>query len=277
MASDGSILTGPLNGESPMEDTQVRPSRPGARAVVALLLTVAGFTGACGGADAGSPAPDEDIAGACAVRATANPASFPSGESCEAIVRRLNGVLADALSGRLPKSAVLTNNLFGMDQRPVGGAGMTFVARRAETGGIAYEAPVRIREADRSASLRVEVGFYDTAPFGALCPDQARADDMKLKGMMMHRCDRTVDAEGTVILVNDESHPYGSGEWAKVLLRAYVVTAYRKDGVQVRVALEPVVERAPDPATVVAGDQPTMLALEQVRAIALDRGFTLTR
>jgi hypothetical protein len=242
------------------------------RALKATIIAVLGIgVAACagpGGAGSGASAPAAAAASTVAhsdclrlLKSTV--------DECEATVRRLNGVLAEKLRALLPPTAALTNNLIvqGMPALEV-----TFLPHPSEEGGIVFESLLRVRDSERTAGLEVAIGGYTDVPTADGCPDQAQAKEMQSKGMVLDRCDRTVVGT-SVVLVSDTSEPSGSGEWAQVMRRNLVVTAYHKDGTRVRVSLAPIVERAKDPQAAmkeVAG----LLTLDQVQALAMDPDFT---
>lgn len=79
-----------------------------------------------------------------------------------------------------------------------------------------------------------------------------------------------------MVLVNDQSDPYGSGEFADMAIRHLAVTAYRSDGVRMDVMLSPVVESVPaDPADRQEVVQ-NILTVDQLEQIAFNTSFTLS-
>ena len=228
-------------------------SRTGSRLAVLVFILVS--AAACqSGPDLGQR---PDLGLVCAEVRTGAP-------NCLDEVTRLNSVLTAVLDDALPSGASAVNNLRGT-HGPVGGTGPTFHPRVVE-GDLYYEAPVRLREKDKAANLTIVVDRWLNLPEGDSClmPAEAIAGE-KAKGAVVHRCDRTVDANGSTVLVSDISRPYGSGGSAKVLARDFHVTVFRKDQVVVTVGLDTIVEKAPDPAK--HGDLPTMLTLEQLLGI----------
>ncbi|MBB5868042.1 hypothetical protein F4553_001421 [Allocatelliglobosispora scoriae] len=278
-----------------MDNIQPPSGRVGATAAFALVLAVAAALTACASTSplgtqtippplppASSPVVVEsprgvDVAAICGLRPSSDRAPVTAGriEACSTLVPRLNNALVVALRGQLPPVAVLTSSLNNTSGEPLGGRTPTFFPKPGGAGTLTYAAPVQIRNGDFTAHLELTVGTFDSAPTLAPCPSRAQADDMRAKGIVTNRCGRMVDLAGNILVINDVSSPFGTGEWADVLLRTYSVTAYRPDGIVVAVTVSPVLENATDPTRFQPGDQPTMFTSDQVVALATDRSLTL--
>src|SRR5262245_28104240 len=194
------------------------------------------------------------------------------GQTCEQALRRLDAALDARLKRALPPSATLWNNIVGV----VGpaDAGQWFTPSIGEAGRITFDASLNIRDRDRSDGLHVGVARYDSAPTQAQCPFGDMVDEAKNKGIVGIRCDRTVDAQGNVVLTNEENYPYGGPEFAGILVPSRAVTVYRTDGVMVSVSLQGGLKSPPAPGFV-TGPLFAMLTSDQLLAIALDPALTI--
>jgi hypothetical protein len=187
-------------------------------------------------------------------------------------VRRLNAALTRSLSAALPTSATLRSNIVG-----VGGPadeGQWFMPSLGDAGRVMFDASLNIRDGDRSDGLHVGVARYDSAPTQASCPFGDMADEARAKGIVQIRCDRTVDAQGNVVLTNEDDYPYGGAEFAAILVPSRGVTVYRTDGVMVSVGLQAGLKSPPAPGYT-TGPLVAMLTSDQLLAIARDPSLTI--
>jgi hypothetical protein len=192
-----------------------------------------------------------------------------SGQTCEETVRRLNAALTASLSAALPTSATLRNNLVG-----VGGPadeGQWFMPSRGDAGRVMFDASLSIRDGDRSDGLHVALARYDSAPAQASCPFGDMADEARAKGIVQIRCDRTVDAQGNVVLTNEDDYPSSA---AGILVPSRAVTVYRTDGVMVSVGLQAGL-KSPPSSGYATGPLVAMLTSDQLLAIARDPSLTI--
>jgi hypothetical protein len=238
--------------------------------VLAVALVVAG----CAGTDPAPGGPPTRVAstpGAAAMACAHAVSGSPAAESCETAVGRLNGTLAAALNQMLPTNAETISNLI-LPDNPAQQLGATFFPRQDSDGRLKFEAPVRVRAGLRTGILELSLLRYRAIPPTDDCPDKVRLAEMASKGVTQHRCDR-VTVKGAVVVVRDSSEPFGSGEYAGLLLHHLNVTAYRPDGMQVTATLSPVVERLPEDADARRAAIENMLTLAQLQALALDPSF----
>jgi hypothetical protein len=157
---------------------------------------------------------------------------------------------------------------------PIGGTGVVFVPNIGESGHAVFSASLGISDGDRTDRVYVTVSRYDIAPAAPVCLPTDMVEEGKSKGIVVLRCDRTVDAQGNVVLTNEENYPYGGNEFAGILLPSRAVSVYRTDGVVVSASVQAGLRSPPAPGFATGTRSPSLTS-EQLLAIATDDTLTI--
>jgi hypothetical protein len=239
-------------------------ARAGVVAVGVMATALLASCAAGTGRPPATPTPDQTLV--CRPLVGPSLTRQRSVDECLRLVQALNNVLSRELTGLVPAGTSITNNAFYQPNQPLGGPGLSFARNVGETGGERYEASIRIRDGRTPYNLRVELQPYDHVPGQDRCTvDDAIAKDRQAKGIVTVECGQSAVGGGTVFR-SVTAYPYGSGEYAKMLLQDGIVEVYRPGGEMVRVGFDPVIEKAP--TNVPTGMVAMNLSMDQLVGIA---------
>jgi hypothetical protein len=234
--------------------------RQGLLASIGMAALLAGCS--VGGAGPAAPLPDQSEV--CRPRASVNPQR--SVDDCLRVARALDKALTAALTSMLPPGATLSNSTDDQSGHELGGPGVQFNRTIDQSGGDRFQVSVRIRDGGVPFNLYLRLGKYDYLPQPSRCEvDPALAAARKSAGQVVVEC-RVATVDGGTLYRQVMAFPYGSGEYAKLLIPIAEVELYRTDGVMVGIEYRAVIEHDPRPIT--PGTVPMNLTVDQLVAIA---------
>jgi hypothetical protein len=182
------------------------------------------------------------------------------------VVRSLNDVLTGALKRLMPPGADISNNTLKPSGGVYGGPGVSFSRTRNTTGGELYVASIRIRDGSTPYNLLVQLEAHGLGPVNDRCSvDHGLLSNSLIKGVVTVEW-RQSTGDGGAVFRLVTAHPYGSGEYAKIILQQALVEVYRPGGEVVHINFDPVIET--EPAHNATGILPMNLSTDQLVGIA---------